>query len=200
MLQTAAMILELDNYMKSLVETTNELVTTKEKAAVLNELAVKDALTGVRNRTAYNAEAKKIDWKIQDGFTEFGIVMIDLNFLKRTNDMYGHDKGNIAIKNLCKLICTTYQHSPVFRIGGDEFVVIVENEDYRNVNELTKTFKSTLAELAKDVSLEPWESISAAAGVALFDPQYDNNTENVCKRADKAMYENKKAMKAVRME
>lgn len=67
--------------------------------------------------------------------------MIDLNYLKLINDNFGHDKGNIAIKKICNIVCVTFKHSPVFRIGGDEFVVILENEDYDNIHTLIKQFR-----------------------------------------------------------
>ncbi len=197
--QVAAMILELENYMKSLVATTKELTDTKEQAARINELAIKDPLTGIRNKMAYDNELRKLTWEMEDGLTEFGIAMIDLNFLKRINDTYGHEQGNVAIKKLCHLVCVTFAHSPVFRIGGDEFVAILKNDDYRNITALEKTFNQELEKLAADDSLEPWEKISAALGYAFFDPATDSGVENVFRRADKAMYARKKEMKAVRI-
>ena len=56
---------------------------------------------------------------------------IDLNNLKTINDTYGHDKGNIAIMKLANMICEVFSKSPVFRIGGDEFAVILFKKDYR---------------------------------------------------------------------
>ena len=196
--QIAAMILELENYMNSLVATSKELSETKQHANEMHELANKDALTGVRNKTAYDNEVRRVEWKIQDGYKDFGIAMIDLNFLKRINDTYGHEQGNIAIKKLCHIVCTIFEHSPVFRIGGDEFVVILENDDYKNYANLVKEFNSTVEWLSADDSLEQWERISAAIGVAIYDPIKDSSVDNVFKRADKAMYARKKEMKAVR--
>ena len=57
--------------------------------------------------------------RIQKGEKKLGIAIVDLNFLKKINDTYGHEKGNLAIKKLCFIICHIFQHSPVFRIGGD---------------------------------------------------------------------------------
>ena len=126
--------------------------------------------------------------------------MVDLNFLKRINDTYGHEQGNIAIKKLCHLVCAIFEHSPVFRIGGDEFAVVLEHNDYAKVSDLVDTFNAKLDEMAADTKLEPWERISAAIGVARYDPVTDSSVANVFKRADKAMYLRKKEMKAVRTE
>ena len=98
--------------------------------------------------------------------------MVDLNFLKRINDTYGHEQGNIAIKKLCYIVCHVFEHSPVFRIGGDEFVIILENDDYKNIESLIKEFNDNAS--------------------------IDSSAANVFKRADKAMYNRKREMKAIR--
>ena len=96
------------------------------------------------------------------------------------------------------LICHTFEHSPVFRIGGDEFVIILETSDLKNLDKLVDDFNSKISELCNDENLEQWEKISAAIGYAVFNPEIDSSVENVFKRADKAMYARKKQMKAVR--
>ncbi len=197
-IQTAAMILELENYMRNLKDTTLALDKEKERAEAMNKLANEDALTGIRNKTAYDKETKRLTWAIEDKSAQFGIAVIDLNFLKRINDTYGHEQGNISIKKLCHIVCTVFKHSPVFRIGGDEFAVILENTDYANAQDLENQFHAILDSLAQDTTLEQWERVSAAIGMAFFDPIKDDSVDNVFKRADKAMYAHKKAMKAVR--
>lgn len=166
----------------------------------MTELATKDTLTGIRNRTAYDKEMQELNWSIADGMTDFGIVMIDMNYLKRINDIYGHEKGNIAMKKLCHIVCDVFVHSPVFRIGGDEFIVILKNHDLEHVDALISEFNLQLITIKHNARLEPWEKVSAAIGYAVFDNKTDTSIENVFKRADKAMYARKKEMKAVRMD
>ena len=197
-LQMADMMESIDRHVKALIDTHKALYAAQHEAETASTLAMKDALTGVRNKLAYDEMCKDIDYKIADGFTDFGIVMIDLNFLKRINDTYGHDKGNIAIKSLCTIVCKTFLHSPVFRIGGDEFVVILENEDFIFHDKKIEEFQNKIKEKSSEEGSPMWERISAAVGVALFDPKIDGNIDNVFKRADTAMYENKKEMKALR--
>ena len=194
--QIAAMIFELDRYMKTLVHTTQELTETKQQANELQVLANRDSLTGIRNKTAYDEEIKKLQWEAAGGSRKFGLGMVDLNNLKQINDKYGHDKGNIAIKNLCRVVCTIFKHSPVFRIGGDEFAIILKNTDYENVEKLVEEFEKGIERFSKDESLEPWERISAAIGIALFDPEKDMVVNDVFNRADANMYSRKKKMKA----
>ncbi len=191
----------VDDLVKSAVKMNHlehDLDQTQKKAEQLEQAANKDALTGIRNKAAYDEEVKKVVWDLESGNKKFGVVMIDLNYLKRINDTFGHDKGNIAIIRLCKLVCLVFSHSPVFRIGGDEFVVILRNNDYKNVQSLVSAFNVELLKIDQTPDLSPWEKTSAALGYALFDESVDTSYDNVFRRADKAMYERKKEMKAVR--
>ena len=168
----------------------SDIISAEEKAANMQELANRDALTGIRNKTAYDAAVAGIQ------NTKVGLAVIDLNNLKKLNDTYGHDKGDLAIKALSKLICEVFSHSPVFRIGGDEFVVILRGQDYDNYEQLSANFNERLAEM--EGSREPWKRISAAMGAAFFEDGDDMNS--LFKRADQMMYKHKKEMKAGREE
>ena len=194
----AEMIYKLETYMKHLVKTRQDLQVSQKRVQEMSELATKDALTGIRNKTGYDKEVKRIEWEMSAGLQDIGVAMIDLNFLKRINDTYGHDKGNMAIISLCKIVCNIFEHSPVFRIGGDEFVAILKGNDLIHINELTTEFNRQLKELQDNPNLEYWEKTSAAIGYAIFNPETDASYDNIFKRADAEMYKNKKAMKAVR--
>ena len=122
--------------------------------------------------------------------------MIDLNSLKHINDVYGHDKGNAYIIGSCAIICMIFTHSPVFRIGGDEFVVLLENTDYKFRDELMDALNASVEGYVSKTDCDPWERFSMAAGMAIFDPETDKDAESVFKRADQIMYTNKQRMKA----
>ncbi len=198
MAKFAEMIYELEHYIQDLTQTRLDLKNTKQQTIELNELAIRDTLTGIRNKTGYDKEIQKIDWEMSSGLKNIGVAMIDLNFLKQINDTYGHDKGNIAIITICKIICKVFEHSPVFRIGGDEFVVILRGHDLKNIENLIEEFYDHLKSLQDNPELSYWEKVSAAIGYAIFNPETDASYDNIFKRADKNMYKNKKAMKAVR--
>jgi diguanylate cyclase (GGDEF)-like protein len=182
----------------ALIDAQVALRETEEKANSMQELAVKDSLTGIRNKTAYDYEVEKLEKDIADGFIEFGLAMVDLNFLKKINDTYGHEKGNISIRRLCMLVCEVFDHSPVFRIGGDEFIVILKFRDYKNVDALIEDFNNRLNDIQNDDELNPWEKISAAIGYHKFEKNVDKTVDDVFKKADQAMYKHKVAMKAER--
>ena len=187
---------DMRDYVSDIITAEEKTRDMRELADSMRELAVVDALTGIRNKAAYVREALKLTYELaEDPSLRFGLAMIDLNYLKRINDTYGHEKGDIALKKLTRIACTVFAHSPVFRVGGDEFVVILRGQDYQNIEALKEGF---LALIAGETAEEPWVRISAAIGVALYDPAADRSVEDVFKRADAAMYEMKKEMKAIR--
>lgn len=188
---------DIDSYIDNLVETRAQLSDSRLEADRMSELARKDALTGIRNKYAYDQEIEMLETSRQQGLKEFGIAVIDMNDLKVINDTYGHERGNISIIRLSNLICTTFAHSPVFRIGGDEFTVVLKNNDYEKAGELVAKFKAALADQGEGGSAErePQERISAAIGYALYDSNVDDDVASVFRRADEEMYAQKRLTK-----
>lgn len=119
---------------------------------------------------------------------------MDCDNLKTVNDKYGHDKGDMYIKTASQLICCVFKHSPVFRIGGDEFAVVLQNEDFQNREELTGLFEKNTNEICASAE-NVWEQVSVSLGMAEYDPESDTSVDDVIHRADKTMYENKRVRK-----
>ncbi len=161
----------------------------------ISDLAYTDALTSVKSKTAYTEEVRRINQNIENGFHQFGVVMFDLNGLKEINDTYGHDMGDLYIKNACRLVCTTYKHSPVYRIGGDEFIAIITGQDLLNSEKLLYTFYQRMEEINRNAKMEA-DKISVAAGMAIFQEEKDTSYQSVFKRADEKMYANKVSIKS----
>ena len=178
-----------------ILETTQKLVTTRQHADEMDRIANVDALTKVRNKRAYDEKAARLSEGLRTGeIRDFGIAMIDLNDLKKINDNYGHDKGDIAIQRLCGMICAVFKHSPVFRLGGDEFAVVLEGHDLENEEALMCQLEKDIDLNRANETLKPWERTSAAVGYARYSE--GDSIESVFKRADKAMYARKAEMKA----
>ena len=121
--------------------------------------------------------------------------MFDLHSLKQINDTLGHQCGDAAIIKLSKIICKLFSHSKVFRIGGDEFVAILQNEDYRNAKTIIEKFRKLMDKNVNDTSLPKEERISAPVGYASYDPNIDKTYSDVFNRADSDMYQEKNKMK-----
>ena len=161
----------------------------------LLELTETDALTHVKNRTAYKSRIERIQNGIrtEEEFA-FAVAVFDINNLKKINDGLGHEAGDEYIVNCCRLICNVFKKSAVYRIGGDEFAVILENDDYKNRDSLLDTMKGIMEE-SKYIKEAETEKISIASGLAAFDRTRDCQFADVFNRADALMYENKARMK-----
>lgn len=158
----------------------------------LNDLAYADALTAVHNKGAFDIFTQNLQLQVQDAEkrTEFAVCIFDCNNLKTINDRYGHDMGNIYIKSASAIICEVFGHSPVFRVGGDEFAAILQGQDYENRDELLRDFDEACRRKRSEAE-EIWEKVDVARGMAVYDPETDEAVNEVTRRADKLMYENK---------
>ena len=162
----------------------------------LLDLMRRDPLTNVKNRMAFEDKEKHLQAQINSGSEEgFAIAMFDVNSLKLINDSQGHDAGDIYLLSACQLICSVFKHSPVYRIGGDEFIAVLSGEDLENRESLKNTFNGMLSPYSESLPLPP-EYVSIAFGIAVFDPETDNSVSEVMKRADDDMYRDKATKKS----
>ena len=166
-----------------------------EREKELRFSANRDSLTGLRNTTSYKTWVAEFDKEIANKTAKFGVVVFDLNQLKETNDTYGHDVGDKLIVTAAKVISNVFKRSPVFRIGGDEFLAVLQHKD---LEDCEKLFAQMDSECAKTYIEEKGEMpISIARGFAMFDSDKDLCFNDVFKCADNAMYENKRKNKEV---
>ncbi len=165
---------------------------TKEHIHSLNMQVYVDALTAVRNKAGYSQYIQKLQDEMDESREglEFAFGVFDCDNLKHINDTYGHDRGDLYLKTASKLICRVFLHSPVFRIGGDEFAVILRNEDFLNREELIARFREMRKEICCAAENE-WDQVNVTMGLAVYDEQIDTSVIDVARRADQRMYENK---------
>ncbi len=155
------------------------------------KMATIDSLTGVKNKHAFVQWEEKINEAIRNGTQEpFAVVVCDINNLKAVNDLYGHKEGDECIRNASAKICRVFAHSPVFRIGGDEFVVILSDGDYLKRAELMEEINEVPNDQSK---IRIGETI--AAGMVEYDKDLHFSLLSVFDEADRAMYERKRALK-----
>ncbi|SEQ02947.1 diguanylate cyclase (GGDEF) domain-containing protein [Lachnospiraceae bacterium NE2001] len=161
----------------------------------LIEVMRRDPLTNVNNRIAYDDKEKYFQSEINMGTNpDFAIAMFDVNNLKLINDSKGHDAGDSYLIRACRLICDVFKHSPVYRIGGDEFVAFLTGDDYENRDILMGEIKDRMNPYSTELPLPP-NYVSIACGMASFDSSTDSSIQDVYKRADEDMYQNKAKMK-----
>lgn len=162
--------------------------------SLANEMARRDELTHTKNKTAYHEMEKELQQRIEAGSEPFGLVVCDINGLKVINDTEGHKAGDDYIKACCALICRLFQHSPVFRVGGDEFVVILQGQDYESRESLLATLRRKVEE-----NIRIGEGSVVASGLAEYRPGEDRAVGDVFNRADTLMYEDKARLKEMKL-
>ena len=173
----------------------DEIKIKDKKLDEVSKDAYRDSLTGVGNQLAYEKKAQEINKLIgKETDLKFGIVMADVNRLKFINDTYGHIEGDIYIKGCCCILCDIFEHSPIYRIGGDEFAVILMGKDYENRYDRFYDLQSEYEKTLRNEEVEPWERYSASTGMAEFGI-IDKSFGDVFKRADNSMYAAKEKFK-----
>lgn len=174
-------ILDTDAQVKKDIEYNKKLMAARDIANI-------DPLTGLKNKHAYVDLETHLDKMIDEkSVPDFAIIVFDINDLKEINDTRGHQAGDQYIKDGCRRICNAFKHSPVFRIGGDEFVAIAQGDDYKNLDELFKEFQEANE---KNVGTG---AVVIASGMKKH--RGEKSVSAVFEKADKEMYKNKKKLK-----
>lgn len=172
---------------------TYQLMEQGLKYEIVKNLAYVDGLTGVGNRTAYLERLEKIEEQEE---LLLGIVFLDINNLKQVNDKQGHDQGDQLICMAADIIQNTYgKQGKVFRIGGDEFCVLLEGENIEErYQDATKKFYHAIDDKNKENCLPVTVQIAQGFSICM-----NANIEEVNKRiaeADEKMYFDKKRLKS----
>lgn len=155
-------------------------------------LANIDPMTGVKSKHAYLVSEKAMDIAIADGSVQdFAVVVCDVNGLKKINDTLGHKAGDEYIREACKMVCFIFKHSPVYRVGGDEFVAVLTGRDY--------AIRKDLLRVLHDQSVEHINQGGAVVSGGLSDYRRgeDQSYHDVFTRADELMYEEKQLLKGL---
>lgn len=183
-------------FMLCLVYTSGEktmllLQETREKD-LYKKLAYLDLMTGMRNRMAFDQEWE--EKMKEDGAGKKACIVLDLNNLKLVNDTRGHAKGDELIKEAARCISVIFgEHSVCYRIGGDEFAVILSVEEEAVLEKLVESFYRYVEERNRGKELR----LSIACGYCVYEDR-TMDSMHVFREADRRMYENKKKQKAKR--
>ena len=158
----------------------------------VERMARLDELTGIKNKNAFAEYAQTVDARIRAGEDlHFGVVMCDVNDLKHINDTRGHAFGDEVIRTTSRTICEIFEHSPVFRIGGDEFAVVLFGHDYDDRELLLEKIRDT-----SEMNGRTRSGTVIASGMSEYIPDLDEDFDSVFRRADELMYDNKKSLKS----
>ena len=151
-----------------------------------------DSMTGTGNRTLFSETVKEIDEKIANGTADFTISVFDINGLKATNDEYGHDEGDSLITDAAEVLKETFGKDVVYRIGGDEFIAILEETPLEEADNITEKLETRIDMLNKSEKRQQIP-LTISKGTVAYRKGVDKNFNAVFKRADTVMYHDKAA-------
>ena len=156
-----------------------------------HSLAYLDALTGAGNRNAYADVEKRLNRQIEDKTADFSIAVFDINGLKNVNDHFGHEIGDRVIASVADVLKKIVKKENLFRIGGDEFIAVLENASKERLNEIFAEIDRTIAEINLARNRQNEMPISISKGVATYRNGEYREVKDVFRSADDAMYTDK---------
>ncbi len=162
---------------------------SERELGAVKKLVYVDSLTGIGNKQAFIEEEASCEKKIQEGgLQDVAVAVCDLNELKRINDTLGHQEGDDYICRAAVLLRKTFAQSGVYRIGGDEFAIIVQGEDFFRRQQI-------LEELNRIVE-QNLSNNEVVISVGMSDYREDESgLQEAFDRADQLMYERKRQLK-----
>jgi diguanylate cyclase (GGDEF)-like protein len=163
----------------------------KQETERIRFLATHDGMTGLFNKAFLEAEIKRLNF---GRAYPVSIVMIDANNLKKINDSLGHQEGDNLIRNISELIKLTFRKDDILaRVGGDEFALVLLVTNSKDCMAILNRFRENIEEFNRKGVLH---QVDIAIGFATTQENEDLNS--VLKRADEAMYQEKKRQKKER--
>ena len=173
------------------------IIVTVKLIKLIVKVAYIDELTGLGNENAYRECVDNINRQIiSKEDVDFAVVVVDINDLKKVNDSYGHEYGDILIQNAASVLKKVWRKDS-YRIGGDEFAVVLMNADNVKIKKDILLFETEMETFRKQNGGEEFY-LQMAVGVTVYNPETDVEYMDVFRRADSAMYEDKKTKKAER--
>lgn len=153
----------------------------------LRELSSRDMLTGVMNRNEMNNYVDRLSALPESQTRPIGVIFADLNGLKRINDSQGHSAGDNLLRSAAHALCTLFDAGNIYRAGGDEFVVILQDAGLPELEEKADALRKTALN---------YQDLSFAVGCCADDDC--RNVRTVLMHADELMYEDKRKCHAAR--
>ena len=182
---SADLLQEFDDKLKSVRKELRDYI------AKAHTMAYTDVLTGIGNRNAYFEATDRLSKKISKGQANFAVAIFDINGLKNANDDFGHECGDIMIRSASEILKVFFPQESLFRIGGDEFVVLIENTTAETMSLIFEHINPQI-EAKVIVRNNVTVPLAISKGFSIFTPE-DKTVKAVFQRADHLMYEDKAA-------
>jgi diguanylate cyclase (GGDEF)-like protein len=161
----------------------------------LNNLSNTDELTGLYNRRGFLSLAKKSLQFARDKGKNGALFFVDMDGLKKINDAYGHDEGDMAIKAAANILRKAFKNEDIIaRLGGDEFTILAVADEGRGIVDIQDTINQVNEDYNK-TSDKPY-SISMSIGAVPFSNSDNANIEELMNLADNLLYIRKREKKS----
>lgn len=180
----------------SLAKKRGDALAVRERLARAEQQATTDALTGLANRRAFDAQLVREANYARRRKEPFGLVMIDVDFFKSYNDLFGHAEGDRVLQHVAACLAATLRKSDyAFRIGGEEFAVLLRGSDREQARLAAERLRAAVREAPITLGEGDGEErrVTFSAGVAVADADNDFATDELTIRADTALYAAKRA-------
>jgi two-component system cell cycle response regulator len=180
--------------LKPLARVIHYAIERQKAQSRLQNLSLVDELTGIYNRRGFITIAHQQAKLAQRTQSQWVIVFADVDGLKKINDTYGHPEGDQALREVARLLKSTFRESDVIaRIGGDEFAVLA----FAANEAVAESFVRRLRNMVETLNSTPGRKyrLGISLGVANCDPREPHRVEEVLAQADAAMYEYKRKQK-----
>lgn len=170
-----------------LVTTYADVTERKNAEEAMQKMALRDALTGIANRNAFNQQLLATIEEASKEGGEFALAFFDLDDFKPVNDRFGHPVGDTLLCHVAKIIEDSIRNEDVAaRLGGDEFAIILKHVEDRQLAE--ELVRRVVEKLAQPIVLDGNEiQVGASAGISIF-PSDADNAEDMIRSADQALY------------
>jgi len=166
-----------------------------QQAELLRALTLKDELTGLYNRRGFVEHAGQRLRSAARANRSACLFFVDLNGMKLINDSLGHEFGDRALTSAARVLSSVFRDSDIVsRLGGDEFAVLAGECGIAEIEVLRERLRARTVELNETTS-EPFQ-LSMSVGAAVFEPGSEADLETLMERADRKMYEEKRAARA----
>ena len=170
---------------------TYKLIAQGMEYNAVQKIAYSDALTGLGNRAAY---LERLEECVKEHILRLGIVYLDVNNLKKVNDVHGHEQGDILIQTAAKVIEESFgEFGRSYRIGGDEFCVLIDTNAMEGYDQGADTFRKKIETVNK--SGKYIFRLQIAHGFICCEADSMKSVEDAIKTADERMYRNKVQLK-----
>lgn len=165
--------------------------TRKERDEAKNE-ARSDQLTGAANRRAFDEAMKNLFGVSGKRAFTASFIGLDIDFFKKVNDLYGHDFGDVVLRNVAERVSETLgQSGRLFRLGGEEFGVVLEGTNLLQARQIAERLRMAVSGrvIPEQATSGPQVRVTISAGVT--EKRFNDSAESFMKRVDKALYNSK---------